>query len=209
MLFIDKLPIPTMVPACHSTYTFFLFGLVPELFALIIGATFFFVTMMFCIYDLTVQRRNEKLLLSAAKSNTVLSNFFPTLDMRDRILEGVNRVEDNKKVGRGAGEDSDSSSAPPLADLFLETTSKALYRELPLVKHKNDLSHPITLPLIQSCLQIFKGSLLGLVLDLLHTFSLFSNASTPILTRLQRREGSSRWRLWAIVSFKSSHSGSC
>ena len=80
---------------------------------------------MFFIYDVLVQRRNEKIVVTAARSNAIVSSIFPDA-IRDRLLE--QNVATSKQghlksyLLNGGSDDAGNQSSKPLADLFLETT---------------------------------------------------------------------------------------
>jgi class 3 adenylate cyclase len=83
------------------------------------------VAIVFLIYDLLVQHRNEKIVITAARSNAIVSSMFPDA-IRDRLLH---QNEAQSKQGplksylmNGADGGSGYLSSKPLADLFLETT---------------------------------------------------------------------------------------
>jgi class 3 adenylate cyclase len=84
------------------------------------------VAVVFLIYDVLVQFRNEKIVFNAARSNAIVSSMFPDA-IRDRLLQ-ENESPKQKGSGHlksylmtGEGESGDTLSKP-LADLFLETT---------------------------------------------------------------------------------------
>ena len=110
----------------------------PEIFASVVALTFLAVTVVFFVYDMFVQRRNNKLIDRAARSNAIVSSMFPGA-IRDRLI-GSEVSDESVKRGNngfintggkrklknflnegGSGEDKDTN-AKPLADLFLETT---------------------------------------------------------------------------------------
>jgi class 3 adenylate cyclase len=92
------------------------------------------VAVVFFIYDIFVQNRNEKLISSAAKSNAIVSSLFPD-NIRERLL-GQSDTTTHKNTpyhlksflldgGDSKGgnvKDGEIKSSRPLADLFLETT---------------------------------------------------------------------------------------
>ena len=95
------------------------------IFAVVVAFTFILVAAVFFIYDLLVQRRNEKIVVTAARSNAIVTSMFPDA-IRDRLLH---QNEANSKHGHLKsylinGEDGKcgNQSSKPLADLFLETT---------------------------------------------------------------------------------------
>lgn len=84
---------------------------------------------MFYVYDMFVQRRNEKLIINAAKSNAVVSSLFPGT-LRDRVINQTDpknlqasshHHSSNLQQFLAQGGAMDTSSEP-LADLFVETT---------------------------------------------------------------------------------------
>ena len=97
----------------------------PTIYAAVVAFTFVLVAAVFFIYDLLVQYRNEKIVVTAARSNAIVSSMFPDA-IRDRLLQ---RNDAPSKRGHLKsyllnGEDGgcDNLSSKPLADLFLETT---------------------------------------------------------------------------------------
>lgn len=90
----------------------------PEIFAGIVMCTFVLVAIVFCVYDIFVQKRNDKIIASAARANKVVSSMFPGT-VRDQIM-GDN--SDGGKDLRSSRIFGTSSGTRPLADLFLETT---------------------------------------------------------------------------------------
>ena len=85
-------------------------------------------TASFVVYDWVVQRRNRKLIKTAARSNAVVTSMFPD-EFRDRILGQQQSSFKNRGTTRhlekflkdGDGLDNDYE-AQPIADLFLNTT---------------------------------------------------------------------------------------
>jgi class 3 adenylate cyclase len=107
----------------------------PRNFAFVVALTFVLVAVVFFIYDIFVQKRNEKLISSAAKSNAIVSSLFPD-NIRDRLI-GQNDTTTKKgtpyhlksflldgggETKGGNGGDGGNKTSKPLADLFLETT---------------------------------------------------------------------------------------
>ena len=79
---------------------------------------------MFFIYDMLVQHRNEKIVVTAARSNAIVSSLFPDA-IRDRLLqqnEMLKRGHLKSYLLNGKDTDDDHLLSKPLADLFLETT---------------------------------------------------------------------------------------
>jgi class 3 adenylate cyclase len=99
-----------------------------------VAFTFVLVAIVFFIYDIFVQRRNEKLVASAAKSNAIVTSLFPE-NIRERLI-GQNEISSKhttpqhlKSVlldgvdGKALqGADGNLKTTKPLADLFLDTT---------------------------------------------------------------------------------------
>ena len=98
----------------------------PKIYAAVVAFTFVLVAMVFFIYDILVQHRNEKIVLNAARSNAIVSSIFPDA-IRDRLLQPDEISTKRKGSGlksyllTGEG-DIGNTSSKPLADLFLETT---------------------------------------------------------------------------------------
>ena len=90
-----------------------------------VALTFAIVAAVFFIYDMLVQRRNEKIVANAARSNAIVSSMFPDT-IRDRLLHQNASVSQQGQLKshllNGAKTGSDDRSTKPLADLFLETT---------------------------------------------------------------------------------------
>ena len=100
----------------------------PEIFLGVVACTFLLVIIVFFVYDIFVQRRNEKLISDAARSNAIVTSMFPG-EIGDRLLETRRSSEKNlksylisKSSHRGDEKITEDSGAKPLADLFLETT---------------------------------------------------------------------------------------
>ena len=100
----------------------------PKVFAGIVSFTFVMVAVVFFVYDMIVQKRNNKVIMNAARSNAIVSQLFPG-KIRDQIIA---RKEEEILVMRGAkqnlkmfvnGDDEGcKASSAPIAELFLETT---------------------------------------------------------------------------------------
>ena len=108
----------------------------PEIFAIVVAFTFVLVAVVFFIYDLLVTRRNDKLIVNAARSNALLSSMFPD-NIRDRLMEqNAGKINIGKGNGspkhlksflldddkNGDGDAMAHLKTKPLADLFVETT---------------------------------------------------------------------------------------
>ena len=87
------------------------------------------VILIFVIYDISVQRRNEKLVASAARSNAIVSSLFPG-NIRDKLMsqQGNNEAVESGKKTRSlksyvtSGGKMEVAEGKPLAGLYLETT---------------------------------------------------------------------------------------
>ena len=82
------------------------------------------------VYDIFVQRRNNKLIANAARSNAIVTSLFPThirdqlMDQRDQdkaLQEGGTKSSKMRNF-LSSSEGGSMQDAKPLADLFLETT---------------------------------------------------------------------------------------
>eukprot|EP00934_Nitzschia_sp_Nitz4_P000393 Nitzschia sp. Nitz4//scaffold129_size63868//17137//21252//NITZ4_006196-RA/size63868-processed-gene-0.67-mRNA-1//-1//CDS//3329534896//393//frame0 len=111
--------------SCDQSFTFELDG--PRVYY--VGEAVAFHT-----YDVFVQRRNEKLVKNAARSNAIVASLFPS-NIRDRLLNVPQHpaVDDNQKkrtgsiglkqfMSGGMVAGGDLTNGKPLADLFLECT---------------------------------------------------------------------------------------
>eukprot|EP00934_Nitzschia_sp_Nitz4_P008759 Nitzschia sp. Nitz4//scaffold136_size62208//2//1935//NITZ4_006359-RA/size62208-augustus-gene-0.3-mRNA-1//-1//CDS//3329535591//8749//frame0 len=103
---------------------------IPMIFAIVVACFFGMVAAVFYTYDVFVQRRNEKLVNNAARSNAIVASLFPS-NIRDRLLNVNNQPADIRKKsgalglkGFMAGEMGmeEDTKSKPLADLFLECT---------------------------------------------------------------------------------------
>lgn len=102
----------------------------PVLFAFLIAITFTVVIVVFFVYDMNVQRRNDKLVITAAKSNAIVSSLFPG-QIRDRLIRqdvdndvqgsSIIRKSTNLTTYLKKGGSLDMNSKP-LAELYLDTT---------------------------------------------------------------------------------------
>ena len=114
---------------------------VPLLCSLFILFSFLLMALTFAMYDRFVNRRNDKIVLAATRSNAIISSLFPT-QVRDRLFaakddkyNSQDYVTPKKKLktmmtngefeveADEDGEDSDYMyKTKPIADLFPETT---------------------------------------------------------------------------------------
>jgi hypothetical protein len=107
----------------------------PTLFTCIIGCIFFIMALTFYMFNRYIQRRNEKVVLAAAKSNAIVSNIFPST-VRDRLFQSDSAagfatdthvaastgIKAFLKAGQQSREVEESNSllyqTQPIADLF-------------------------------------------------------------------------------------------
>jgi class 3 adenylate cyclase len=90
----------------------------PQIYATVIAVTFLLMIVAFVIYDLMVQRRNQKLIHNAARSNAIVTSLFPK-NVRDRVVaqEGIDAAD-----GKSTNPLKVGSRSAPIADLHLEST---------------------------------------------------------------------------------------
>jgi class 3 adenylate cyclase len=105
----------------------------PIVFTVIIATLFAFMAAIFIIYDMSVQKRNNKVVGAAARSNAIVSSLFPS-NVRDRLLADREAESNQKGHGKGTlrgylsgdkqneGSQDDIYKTKPIADLFPETT---------------------------------------------------------------------------------------
>ena len=70
----------------------------PLIFTIVVAGIFVIMVIVFFIYDMQVERRNKKMVNTAARSNAIVSSIFPST-IRDRLLATPD--DDNKKTTRG------------------------------------------------------------------------------------------------------------
>ena len=83
------------------------------------------VAIVFFVYDLLVQRRNENLVSRAAQSNAIVASIFPD-NIRDRLMHEKEGEVDAPKRRSLKAFLSDSGSEPPKLDSSHELTNKPL-----------------------------------------------------------------------------------
>ena len=104
----------------------------PETFAIVVACTFALIAVVVVVYDVFVKRRNNKLIMNAARSNAIVTSLFPG-HIRDQLLEerenektknasGVTKSSKMRTFLTSAVNEDGSNGTKPLADLFLETT---------------------------------------------------------------------------------------
>jgi hypothetical protein len=118
----------------------------PALYTCVVLMVFLFTALVFLLYDILVQRRQDKVMATAKRTNAIVSSLFPS-NVRDRILQDAAEqaeadVKDKKAFGGGFGRnkfkdvfDEDNlepgetirQSSKPIADLYPEV-SEALDR---------------------------------------------------------------------------------
>lgn len=97
---------------------------IPEIFAAVVAITFTCIALVMIVYDILVQRRNNRLVANAARSNAVVSSLFPGT-IRDRVLEQRSTMGKMKMYVRG-GDGPGRGDDKPLAELFLGTFALSL-----------------------------------------------------------------------------------
>ena len=95
----------------------------PEIFGIVVASTFLLIALVYLVYDILVQRRNWKLVESAARTNAIVSQMFPA-QFRDRIMDQNAQAKTLKTFmdGNSGFIGGESYDTKPLADLFLQTT---------------------------------------------------------------------------------------
>lgn len=105
----------------------------PYFYAFGVVGCFVITTCVFIFYDVLVQKRQNKVMESAKRTNAVVASLFPA-NVRDRLLQEVSDGSENKnprsanvflnngkKLGAGMTSE-DIFGSKPIADLFPETT---------------------------------------------------------------------------------------
>jgi hypothetical protein len=93
-------------------------SITPKIYATVIAGTFLVMIAAFVIYDLIVQRRNQKLVQNAARSNAIVTSLFPK-NVRDRV---VALRESDGETGKITSTYKGGMEGAPIADLHLEST---------------------------------------------------------------------------------------
>ena len=107
----------------------------PAAFTAVVATVFFFVCMLFYIYDITVANRNDRLLVQAAQSNALVSSLFPN-SIRERLMGERASQDDAFKQAYGLRDQGSIKAfmkdgmtsqvevrrGKPIADLFPDTT---------------------------------------------------------------------------------------
>jgi hypothetical protein len=113
---------------------------VPLILTIVVAATFLFMAVTFFMYDWFVQRRNNKVVEAAARSNAIVSSMFPDT-VRNRLLDDNDKSDlENDRGAKSRlktfmvaaegqeddlemdDEDGIMYKSKPIADLFPETT---------------------------------------------------------------------------------------
>jgi hypothetical protein len=87
------------------------------MFAVVVAGTFGMVALVFYIYDIFVQKRNENLVAKAAQSNEIVSSFVPD-HLRERIMsQNESKKKHNLKSFTADMISDVDRQSKPLADL--------------------------------------------------------------------------------------------
>ena len=108
----------------------------PLISTLTVAAVFVLTTIVFCLYDLMVERRQKVILDTAQRSTAIVSSIFPK-NVRDKLLQApvqsnatkLRFLADARKRDQGAIQDSAAdnlfgASSGPIADLFPHCTGE-------------------------------------------------------------------------------------
>lgn len=111
----------------------------PALYTSIVVLVFVFTALVFVIYDYMVQRRQDKVMATAKRTNAIVSSLFPS-NVRDRIMQDVEdqaeqEIREKKGFGGGLGKNKLKDilegeefeaklkfDSRPIADLYPEVT---------------------------------------------------------------------------------------
>jgi Adenylate and Guanylate cyclase catalytic domain len=99
----------------------------PIIFATATGFAFFFTSVLLLAFDFFVQRRQEKVMISAKRTSGIVSSLFPE-SVRSRLYDhvmtnGVDQEESQPRNSIGAtGNSRDIFGSDPIADLFPHAT---------------------------------------------------------------------------------------
>lgn len=95
----------------------------PNLFAIGVAGAFAFMVIVFYVYNVSVFKRNEKLVANAARSNAVITSLFPD-NIRSQLI-GESSTNNPRSFQELLGPVSDpvaNLARPPLADYFATAT---------------------------------------------------------------------------------------
>ena len=102
----------------------------PIIYSVIIACIFLFTAIVFWFYDFMVQHRQGKLMLTAVRSNAIVSSLFPK-DVQKRMMEDMKKQEAEKKYGKRNSvtaflnennEEANDKKGAPIAELFPSAT---------------------------------------------------------------------------------------
>lgn len=99
----------------------------PVIYTSVVAIVFCLVVVTFLCYDRFVQKRNEKVVRTAARSNAIVSSMFPTA-FRDRLYRdssngpGDSAMDGLRTFLDGDEGDTQLASGQPIADLFPDVT---------------------------------------------------------------------------------------
>lgn len=99
------------------------------IFTLLLALIFFLTAVVFFVFVVYVQKRQEKVMMSAIQTNKIVSSLFPS-NVRDRMIDEAKQSQalEVKRANFVANKDQDIVddtnvfSSKPIADLFPETT---------------------------------------------------------------------------------------
>lgn len=106
-----------------STFAGLYLTMKPLLFAIGVAGAFLFMVIVFYVYNWFVFKRNEKLVVNAARSNAVITSLFPD-NIRNQLI-GDNSSNNPRSFEELLGPVADleaNMTRPPLADYFPTTT---------------------------------------------------------------------------------------
>jgi hypothetical protein len=118
-------------------------GAESAVYTTLIAIIFFIMAFVFLMFNRFIQVRNQKVVLTAARSNAIVSTIFPT-NVRDRLFnDKATQMKSKHQVGSAAGlkdflqnnnnrvgEDNDEMimyETKPIADLFPEVSGMRLF----------------------------------------------------------------------------------
>ena len=100
----------------------------PEIYAAVVAVTFLLVAIVFYVYDIFVQQRNQNLLAKAAQSNAIVTSLFPA-HLKEKLMQEREQTQALKKKGNlktylklNSNLDNEKDTSKPLADPYLDAT---------------------------------------------------------------------------------------
>ena len=98
----------------------------PVIFAVVVGAVFLFTSIIFVIYNILVERRQQIVVERAVKSSAVVSSLFPE-QIKEQIINNSapNPTKDQQKIWNNDGKKKELNGQPkarPMASKYPETT---------------------------------------------------------------------------------------